>query len=60
MRVTETIAFKPNTVTLFSFSTDEGPRYACLDGIDAFDRVVKGEFRTLSANRSTCGSTYAY
>lgn len=60
MRVTKTIAPKPNTVMLFSFSTDEGPRYACLDGIDAFDRVVEGEFRTNTYNHSTCGLTYAY
>ncbi|MFG2248260.1 hypothetical protein [Spirillospora sp. NPDC048823] len=60
MRVTDTIASKPNTVMLFSFSSEDEPRYACLGGIDAFGRAVDGEFLMISSSRLTCGSTYAY
>ncbi|MGP4028839.1 hypothetical protein [Actinomadura sp. 3N407] len=60
MRVTKTIAPKPNTAMLFSFSTEEEPRYACLGGIDAFGRAINGEFPTISSDFSNCGSTYAY
>jgi hypothetical protein len=43
IRVTRTIPPSPNSATMVALSTD-GPRYACLSGIDAFGRVINGAF----------------
>lgn len=59
MRVTSTIPADPkgNTV-MVSLVGDDEPRYACLDGVDAFGRVSEGKLR--SSSRGTQGCSVAY
>ncbi|NEA22084.1 hypothetical protein [Actinomadura bangladeshensis] len=59
MRVTDTIPQKPNTLTAIALTGGEGPQYACLDGLDAFVRVIEGRF-TESSISTDCGIAYAY
>jgi hypothetical protein len=40
-------------------AAEDGPRYACLNGLDAFGRVLESEF-THRSHGSACGSAYAY
>ncbi|KAB2370410.1 hypothetical protein [Actinomadura montaniterrae] len=60
MRVTSTIPQKPNTLTAIAFTTSGEPRYACLNGLDAFGRAVDGAFQTAFAGFGHCGSAMAY
>ncbi|TDD66661.1 hypothetical protein E1293_38915 [Actinomadura darangshiensis] len=59
MKVTKTIRVKPNTLMVMDVVTRDGPRYACLDGLDAFGRVVEGGFMN-SSGGSGCTVAYAY
>lgn len=53
MRVTDT------PLTAIALAGGEGPRYACLDGLDAFGRVMEGRFTETSIS-TDCGIAYAY
>lgn len=58
-RVTETIHADPTSaVTVHSVAGGDGPRYACLNGVDAFGRLSKGRLR--SSSRVGGGCTAAY
>jgi hypothetical protein len=60
MRVTKTIPQKPGTVVGIALVSSGEPRYACLNGLDAFGRAVEG---TLAGNPSGfghCESAMAY
>lgn len=59
MRVTQTIRLKQNALMSIGLAAEDGPRYACLNGLDAFGRVLESEF-THRSNGSGCGSAYAY
>jgi hypothetical protein len=61
MRVTSTIPPEPQGTTAFlalAISSDEGPRYACLNGLDAFGRVIDGEF--VGHGFNSCTAAYGY
>ncbi|MFI7709317.1 hypothetical protein [Nonomuraea sp. NPDC049480] len=59
MHVTKTIPPDPEgAITLHAFSTGDEPRYACLNGIDAFGRVTEGTFGSQSFGR--CGTAWGY
>ncbi|MFA1541731.1 hypothetical protein [Actinomadura monticuli] len=60
MRVTTTIPQKPNTLMAIAFMNDDGPRHACLNGLDAFGRVIDGGFLGNSDGAASCGPAYAY
>ncbi|MFC4008572.1 hypothetical protein ACFOY2_15180 [Nonomuraea purpurea] len=59
MHVTKSIPPDPEgTFTLHTFSTGDEPRYACLNGIDAFGRATEGTFGSRSFGR--CGTAWGY
>ncbi|MEV3924514.1 hypothetical protein [Actinomadura coerulea] len=60
MKVTKTIRLKPNVGMVLGFVTDDGPRYACLGGVDAFGRVHDGHFEDASGGGSGCSVAYGY
>jgi hypothetical protein len=58
MRVTSTIPANPRGAVAVSVATGDGPRYACLNGVDAFDRVNDGKLRTGSRGGGRCSDAY--
>jgi hypothetical protein len=61
MHVTHTITPDPKGGTAIALSSaGEGPRYACLNGIDAFGRVIGGTFMAGSPGMGRCGAATAY
>jgi hypothetical protein len=46
MKITSTIPASSNgSAAMISVSSGDGPRYACLNGVDAFGRVIDGQVR---------------
>ncbi|MFB4295311.1 hypothetical protein [Actinomadura sp. NTSP31] len=41
-------------------STGEGPRYACLNGVDAFDRTMSGGFEAPAQFPVSCSTAWGY
>lgn len=60
MKATKTIRLKPNVHMVLGFVTDDGPRYACLGGVDAFGRVHDGHFTGASGGGPGCSVAYGY
>ncbi|MEU9023843.1 hypothetical protein [Actinomadura sp. NPDC048394] len=60
MRVTQTISRKPGEGVAIGLVSSGEPRYACLNGLDAFGRAVDGAFQTTFAGFGHCGSAMAY
>ncbi|MEV4007655.1 hypothetical protein [Actinomadura sp. NPDC049753] len=60
MKITRIIGLKPNAVMALGFITDDGPRYACLGGVDSFGRVNEGRFRDTSDGGQSCAVAYGY
>jgi hypothetical protein len=59
MRVTKTIAEDPKrSVAMVSAVGSDGPRYACLNGVDAFGRVSEGRLRSRSGGARECSTAY--
>lgn len=58
--VIHTIRRDPNTDTFIGFVGDGTPNYACLNGIDSFDRMPDGTFPNLQGAISGCGTAYAF
>ncbi|MFB4295310.1 hypothetical protein [Actinomadura sp. NTSP31] len=58
MRVNRTIRREPGV--LLSFVSSGEPRYACLNGLDAFGRAVGGTFDTNLSGFGHCDSAMAY
>jgi hypothetical protein len=59
MRVTSTIPAAPKgTIGAVSLGGHDDPRYACLDGVDAFGRVSGGKLRSGSRSTQRCSSAY--
>jgi hypothetical protein len=55
MRVTSTLPANPEgSVGVFSVTGGEGPRFACLNGVDAFGRMSKGHLR--NSSHEGCGA----
>jgi hypothetical protein len=60
MRVTSTIPQPKGVLGSVLFSTGEDPRYACLNGIDAFGRVIDDAYRPDGRAFEGCGVAYGY
>lgn len=60
MRVTQTISRKPGEGVAIGLVSSGEPRYACLNGIDAFGRAVDGAFGTTFTGFGHCDSATAY
>ncbi|MGI5328182.1 hypothetical protein [Actinomadura nitritigenes] len=60
MRVTHTIPQKPGIGVGFVLVSSGEPRYACLNGLDAFGRAIDGEVRTTFSGLGHCDSAMAY
>jgi hypothetical protein len=59
IRVTSTFAPAPNgAAPMLAVSTGDGPRYACLSGIDAFGRLIDGTLATNSPGHRGCDIAY--
>ena len=58
MHVTRTLT--PKGVEFAAGFTGDGPRYACLNGLDAFGRVMAGHVMTRSLGLVRCGAATAY
>ncbi len=57
MKVTSTVPAGPNgTLPMISIAGNDGPRYACLSGLDAFGREINGELRENALGR--CSTAY--
>jgi hypothetical protein len=56
MRVTTTIPNSP--MMAVAVRTDDGPRYACLSGVDAFGRVIEGTLMAGASGLRACGVAY--
>ncbi|SNT34212.1 hypothetical protein SAMN05443665_102471 [Actinomadura meyerae] len=59
IRVTSSRPRKPNVATGIVFGFTE-PRYACLNGLDSFGRVVEGGFSAHPPRTEGCGSGYVH
>ncbi|GAA2154610.1 hypothetical protein [Actinomadura napierensis] len=60
MHVTRTIPQEPGVVLAIGFVSSGEPRYACLNGLDAFGRAIDGAFQTTFAGFGHCDSAMAY
>ncbi|MDL4817526.1 hypothetical protein [Actinomadura opuntiae] len=60
LRVTSTIPQKPGTGVAIALVSSGEPRYACLNGLDAFGRAIDGEFRTTFSGFGHCDSAWGY
>jgi hypothetical protein len=58
MHVTSTIPENPNSAVMVSVAGGDGPRYACLNGVDAFGRVSDGQLRKSSRGGRECSVAY--
>jgi len=59
MRVTSTIPADPHGgIVGIAVDTGDGPRYACLNGLDSFGRVLDGEYMPGARGFDVCGTTY--
>ncbi len=59
MHVTKTMPPDPNGgMMAISVSTGDEPRYACLNGVDAFGRVIEGSYAEGLSPMGGCTSTY--
>jgi hypothetical protein len=59
VQVTQTIPDDPDSISAMSFADEAGPRYACLEGIDAFDRVDEHELTDDSSGSPPCATATA-
>lgn len=60
MKVTRTIRLDPGGGMVLGLATDDGPRYACLGGVDSFGRVTEGDFRDTVDGGQSCAVAYGY
>ncbi|WP_067806657.1 hypothetical protein [Actinomadura formosensis] len=58
--VIHTIRRDPHVGIVIGLVGDETPNYACLNGIDSFDRVSDGTFQPLRGATSSCRTAYAF
>lgn len=59
LKVTRTIKLEPNVATAIAFVADDGPRYACLGGIDSFGRTDDRGFMEALGSGLGCAVAYA-
>ncbi len=59
MRITETIPPRTDgTLSMIAVASGEGPRYACLNGLDGFGRVLDGRYSPGARPFGACSAVY--